>query len=35
MDKKALVRKYTGAVSFLCGVHNAPSRVAGRFRQRS
>ena len=35
MDKKALVRKYRGAVRFLCGVHNAPSRVAGRFRQRS
>ena len=28
MDKKALVQKYRGAVSFLCGVHNAPSRLA-------
>ena len=32
MDKKALVRKYRGAVSFLCGVHNAPSRLAVRSR---
>ena len=32
MDKKALVRKYRGAVRFLCGVHNAPSRLAVRSR---
>lgn len=28
MDKKALVQKYRGAVRFLCGLHNLPSRLA-------
>lgn len=32
MDKKMLVQKYRGAVCFLCGVHNAPSRMAVRSR---
>lgn len=32
MDKKKLVQKYRGAVRFLCGVHNLPSRLAVQSR---
>lgn len=30
MDKKRFVQKHRGAVSFLCGVHNLPSRLRVR-----